>query len=519
MAFLIAMTTIASCSDSEPSSEPGTDPVVDPGIKPVTTKDFNDLMEVLKEMEKKGEIASLKQGINVQTKKPCATFFVLQPIDHNNTNWSQGVSDSMWQRVSIVAYSGDNAPTVLNTNGYDMPSKEVECVYPDIAKLLNSNLIEVEHRFCGQSVPEKCDWQYNNAMQQSADLNAIITLLKSKGMFNGKWVASGVSKSGMTTTFLAMYYPEACDLYVPFCAPFCDNLKDMRCATYLMQTCYKNHPQTVKDQWERNWQFIEDLLQNKPVLQEVLKFNLEYLLQKYPDSQFEEYHNLCYLVDYFFESQFGKAMYFRVSDWAKYIPESPKNYVPGDTKEDKDYLDYLRKYCYLDYDTLSAWGVVTKADKMAKSAPKALRTKGIVMDDNQSVSPYFMQCVFELGRYIMDFSRIKPYLTEKQYAALQEFADPLVREPYAKYRSQFKAITPSLKKFLKTAKSKIIFVYGEDDPYTGAGMTAEDISGNSNLKLFIVPDGVHNDNFLDANYSSDPTISSKITQAIREVIQ
>ena len=67
MAFLIAMTTIVSCSDSEPSSEPSRDPGCEPGIKPVTTKDFNDLMEVLKEMEKKAEIASLKQGINVQT--------------------------------------------------------------------------------------------------------------------------------------------------------------------------------------------------------------------------------------------------------------------------------------------------------------------------------------------------------------------------------------------------------------------------------------------------------------------
>jgi pimeloyl-ACP methyl ester carboxylesterase len=511
MLMLVVM-IITGCSDDKISDDSG-------GVTPA--KDFSALMTVLRDMEKKGEISTVKQGTNASTNRPYASFYVLQPVNHYDEKWQGEESNSLWQRVCIVDYQGENAPTLLNTNGYAMDKNLEECKYPDIAKLLQSNVVEVEHRYCGESLPTGTwDWQYNKAIHQSADIKRVVDLLKSKGLFKGKWVASGTSKSGMTTTFLAMHYPETCDMYVAFCAPFCTSLTDPRCGEYLINTCYKNHPQTVRDQWDRSWQFMVDLLQNKHLLKEVLEYNRAYLVGKgfTNYAQASESTLKCNLVNTYYHAQYGKAMYNHVSDWAKYIPDDIKEYTPDMTnKEHRDYVNFLRRYCYLDNDTLAAWGVVTKPDKIENTAAKTLASKGNdASSDDRNADPYTMQTAFELGNYILNFSRVKPYVTDAEYKELLHLADAASDEPYAKYRANFEPIAPQVKEFVKTTKAKVLFVYGENDPFTGAGITSEDIGGNPNVQLLMVPDGVHNENFLDANYSPSVEIGPQVSKAIKD---
>lgn len=58
-------------------------------------------------------------------------------------------------------------------------------------------------------------WNYLNAKQQSADLHAIVAAIKKSGIVgNGKWLATGVSKNGMTTAHYAYHYPNEMDAYV-----------------------------------------------------------------------------------------------------------------------------------------------------------------------------------------------------------------------------------------------------------------------------------------------------------------
>lgn len=49
-----------------------------------------------------------------------------------------------------------------------------------------------------------------------------------------------------------------------------------------------------------------------------------------------------------------------------------------------------------------------------------------------------------------------------------------------------------LLKNLETTHKKLIFVYGEDDPWTGAAIPNP---SNPNVKKYIVPHGTHTDDF------------------------
>ena len=110
MLMLVVM-IITGCSDDKISDDSG-------GVTPA--KDFSALMTVLRDMEKKGEISTVKQGTNASTNRPYASFYVLQPVNHYDEKWQGEESNSLWQRVCIVDYQGENAPTLLNTNGYAM---------------------------------------------------------------------------------------------------------------------------------------------------------------------------------------------------------------------------------------------------------------------------------------------------------------------------------------------------------------------------------------------------------------
>lgn len=73
-------------------------------------------------------------------------------------------------------------------------------------------------------------------MQASEDYHAIVTALRGSGYFNGQWLATGTSKSGIASALYA-YYSEKkgyndMDLYVPFCAPFCERVDDPRIGQY-----------------------------------------------------------------------------------------------------------------------------------------------------------------------------------------------------------------------------------------------------------------------------------------------
>ena len=93
--------------------------------------------------------------------------FVKQLIDHENPE-----KGTFYQRLELT-HVGFEAPNVMNTQGYQLNRNKNE-----VATILKANYINIEHRFCGKSVPSPLDWQYLNLEQATADLHHINQLLK-----------------------------------------------------------------------------------------------------------------------------------------------------------------------------------------------------------------------------------------------------------------------------------------------------------------------------------------------------
>ena len=97
---------------------------------------------------------------------------------------------------------------MLDTEGYFLQdSLDNTEVRQDLVKYLKANYISIEHRYFGTSLPEdfeNTDFTYLYTDQAAADMHNVVTLLQ-KHLFprTNKWVATGVSKSGITSALYA----------------------------------------------------------------------------------------------------------------------------------------------------------------------------------------------------------------------------------------------------------------------------------------------------------------------------
>lgn len=146
---------------------------------------------------------------------------IKQPLDHDYPERGY-----FYQRV-FLSHRGYDAPMVFVTEGYQRPSNRPY----ELSQLLESNQLQVEHRFFGTSVPDTIDYQYLNARQFTADLHRIKELFKV--IYPGVWLSTGISKGGMTTLFYKYFYPDDVDVAVPYVAPVILDFKDSRIYEFL----------------------------------------------------------------------------------------------------------------------------------------------------------------------------------------------------------------------------------------------------------------------------------------------
>jgi len=133
-----------------------------------------------------------------------------QAVDHHKPN-----GPTFKQRI-FVGHEGFDRPTVMVTEGYgtDWVSTKTKT---EPTKLLKANQLYIEHRFFGPSTPSPVDWKYLTAEQDANDYHYIRTLFGS--IYKGKWIATGVSKGGQTTTEYKVFFPNDVDVCIPYVAP------------------------------------------------------------------------------------------------------------------------------------------------------------------------------------------------------------------------------------------------------------------------------------------------------------
>ena len=351
--------------------------------------------------------------------------YFTQPLDHRHPE-----KGSFRQRV-IVSHIGFDRPTVIVTEGYGAAYALRSQYREELSKLLNANMIFVEYRYFLESTPDPKDWQYLTAENSADDLHAITTAFKN--IYPGKWIATGISKGGQTTLLYRTFYPDDVDISVPYVAPLCYGVEDGR-----------HEPFLHKVSTPENRKIIED-------------FQLEALKRKATLlPRFEKY---CTEKNYSFRAPIEEIYDYSVLEYSFALWQwgTPISSIPATTASDDEIFSHL----------------------LAISEP------GYFTADSPNAS-FFVQAARELGYYGYD---IQPF---KQYLSIQSsegYLHRLMLPEELKDMPFDKALSKKITKFLKKQDPKMIFIYGQNDPWTAAGVTW--LKNKKNIHVFIQPNGSH----------------------------
>ncbi len=122
-----------------------------------------------------------------------------QPVDHRHPE--RGTFE---QRLTLL-HRDTTAPMVAFTSGYfnyDLAGFEY---VTEPTKLTGGNQIDIEHRFFDGSVPQPTTWNDLSIWQEATDEHRIVETFRS--LYPARWLATGISKGGMTAVFHDRFYP------------------------------------------------------------------------------------------------------------------------------------------------------------------------------------------------------------------------------------------------------------------------------------------------------------------------
>ncbi|WP_406198200.1 aminopeptidase [Kitasatospora sp. NBC_01560] len=138
-------------------------------------------------------------------------YFLLtytQPIDHFRP-WL----GTFQQRLSVL-HRGYDRPTVFYTNGYTLGTNPSRT---EPTRLTDGNQVSIEYRYFTPSRPEPADWTKAGIEQAANDSHRIVTALKR--IYHESWLSTGASKGGMSSTYFRRFFPDDVDGTVAYVAP------------------------------------------------------------------------------------------------------------------------------------------------------------------------------------------------------------------------------------------------------------------------------------------------------------
>lgn len=353
------------------------------------------------------------------------------PLDYRHPE-----AGTFTQRV-FVGHVGYDRPTVVVTEGYggerEMNPNSVE----EISKMLNLNLIFVEYRYFQESMPEPCNWDYLTVENSLNDLHEVVTAFKQ--IYPRRWLATGISKGGQTCMFYRAFFPDDVDVSVPYVAPLNRALEDGRHEPFLTRQVGN----AVERQAVRDFQ-IEVLKRRsrmEPLLQEFC--NRQNLVFN-PGVTMSEVLDMCVL-------EYAYALW----QWGTDV-----HTIPDLRATDRELFDHLVK----------------------TSGPDYFRPDPYFLS-------FFVQAARELGYYGYDTKPLKPWLSirnSRNYLHRMMLPPELdgIRFSSDLYRRTVK--------FLKKNDPRMIYIYGENDPWSSSGVcTWLDFSKKQNMHLYVDPNGSH----------------------------
>ena len=358
------------------------------------------------------------------------------------------------QRV-FVSHVGYDRPTVLVTEGYGANYAMSANYRDEISKLFNTNIVFVEHRYFLESTPDPLNWDYLTAEQSAYDLHHVTTLMKS--LYKDKWISTGISKGGQTTLLYRSYFPDDVDISVPYVAPLCRAAEDGRHEGFIDQIGSANDRKKI-----RAYQL--SILKRRAIFMPLFeayckKANLTFR------APLDEIFDYCVLEYPFAFWQWGM----------------PIESVPSTTDNDSRLFGHLMKLSDPSYFAL-----------------------------NQPTASFFVQAARELGYYGYDIEPFKSYL---KITSTSDYLNRLMIP--AGVTLEFRpALYNKISAYLESNDPKMIFIYGEDDPWTAAGVTY--LKDKKNIMVAIEPGGSHTARISTLPKKIQKKVLARITQWLAE---
>ncbi len=353
-------------------------------------------------------------------------IMVRQPLDHSDTT-----KGFFLQRV-FVGDKGKSNPVLLITEGYGADRGANPRFINELSPMLNSNQVFVEHRYFGQSWPDSINWDYLTVTNVAEDHHAIVELFKK--YYTGKWINTGISKGGQTAVYHRTFFPDDVEVTVAYVGPLNFGVEDGRHEPFIRKV-----PGTP-EQRRNVHDFQLAVLKNRDKIMPLLN---------------------KYIAD--------KGYTFRISH------------------------DEVLDYCVLEYSfSYWQWGRFTNqippddadAETLFTHLIKVADPSYFSLEGMKDIRSFFVQAARELGYYGYDTKPFKKYLSIKNAKGYinRIFLPEDLKIDYEKKTAR------KVKKFIKKTDAKILFIYGENDPWSASGF---DVPDKPNFLKIVKPGGSH----------------------------
>lgn len=334
------------------------------------------------------------------------------------------------QRV-VVSHAGFDRPTILITEGYGGAYAHNPRYQEELSRMLNANMVHVEHRYFLESTPSPLNWDYLTTENSAYDLHNVTNTFKQ--IYPQKWISTGISKGGQTTLLYRAWFPDDVDISVPYVAPLNRSVEDGRHEPFLREVGTKKERKTILDYQK-----------------EVLKRRAE----------------IIPLLEAFAKE---KNITFRIP------------------------MDEVLDYCVLEYPfALWQWGTPVSNIPSLNSESDELFKHMLQISGpdyfaaEQPLGSFFVQAAHEMGYYGYDTKPLRNLLSiDSSKGYLKRIMLPL--------SAQYIEFTPDMYNkvynYLKDNDPKMICIYGEVDPWSATRVP--DFKGKKNLQIYIEKRGSH----------------------------
>lgn len=344
------------------------------------------------------------------------------------------LNSATFQQRIILLHAGFDRPTILVTEGYGAQYSLNPNYTEELATLLHANIIFVEYRYFMESTPQPINWDYLTVENSLYDLHNINRTFKN--IYTNQWISTGVSKGGQTCMAYRAYFPDDVDFSIPYVAPLNRSTEDGRHEKFISNISTKKARKRITD-------FQIEVLKRKETL---LPLFQEYCKNK-------GYTFRCPIEEIF---DFNVLEYsFAFWQWGTSLEK-----IPNHKTNDDIIFSHFITICEPSY-----------------------------FAEQTNIYSFFVQAARELGYYGYNTKPFRKYLSIKNSKG---YLHKIMLSKELKELKFEKELYNKVRAYLKYNDPKMIFIYGENDPWSASGVqTWLKTKKKKNMHIFIQPEGDH----------------------------